>query len=165
MSRLAFVPALLAPFLVFPSQSSLPPAGQLDPVPGCCNTFLHEPMLVYDVAGSTLSGPTYLHLAVYDDGHALISATTDTGDPGRAATAVLARTEVQALRTALAAQGAWTQCDDTAQVSDVPLRTVTVLEGTTRAVARTFSYSVPNPSQAAIEQRIATLIATKFPGF
>ncbi|MBI5364195.1 MAG: hypothetical protein HZA53_13535 [Planctomycetes bacterium] len=165
MLRFALVPTFLAPLFWLASQTSIPPAAPLDPVAGCCNVFLHEPLLVYDVAGSTLAGPTYRHLVVYDDGHAFMAATTDAADPGAAAVAVLSRIEVQALKAALAVQGAWTQCDDSVFASDVPLKTVTVLNGTTNALARSFSYGIPNASQAVIEQRIATLIATKFPGF
>lgn len=165
MLRLTLALPLLLTLALPQAPTQTTPAIELAPTPGCCNTFLHEPLLAYDVAGSTLVGPTYLHLVVYDDGHALIAATTDTQDPGRAAVALLSRVEVQALRAALVARGAFTQCDDTAQTADLPLRTVTVLGGTTNALAHTFSYTAPNASQAAIEQRIQSLIALHFPGF
>ncbi|MBK7875979.1 MAG: hypothetical protein IPJ77_09535 [Planctomycetes bacterium] len=169
MLRFVLALPLVLPFVIAaPSMQSTAPAGsatQLTPIPGCCNTFLHEPLLVYDVAGSTIAGPTYAHLVVYDDGHAFIAATTAASDPGRAATSVLSRSEVQALKNALVAQGAYAQCDDTQLMSDVPLTTVTVLNGTTNGVARSFSYQQPNASQAGIELRIRDLIAQHFPGY
>lgn len=165
MLRFALVPVLLAPFLVQSAPTQLPPSAPLEPTQTCCNSILHEPFLVYDVAGSTLAGPVFRHLVVYDDGHAMLAAAADATHPGGVATAQLTRAEVQALRNALVIQGAWSHCDDDAQVSDVPVKTVTVLQGTTNAIAHSYSYRIATAGLAGVEQRIEMLIALKFPGF
>lgn len=132
---------------------------------GCENVWPHELVLVHDVAGSTLIGPYFQHLAVYNDGHAILSRTTYSPDPGAAATAFLTAHEIAELRADLVAAGVGTLCDEPSLVSDVPLTTVTYFRGTTTAGARTFSYMGAWMEHAAVEQVVQDLIAEKFPGF
>ena len=131
----------------------------------CPNAWPHEPVLVYDVAGSTLAGPFYRHLAVYSSGHAILSESIGFGDPGRVGLAQLTQAEVAQLRSTLAAAGAATACDDPSQVSDVPLNTITLLRGGTDSLAHTSSYLISGPAHAQSQQIIDTLITTHFPGF
>ncbi|MCE9592585.1 MAG: hypothetical protein K8S98_00190 [Planctomycetes bacterium] len=161
MLRFAFAAALAA--LSF---SPVPQAHtQLAPAP-CAQVWKHEPVLTYDVAGSTLIGPLYLHLAVYNDGHAIVSRTSTDPDPGAAQTSSLSAAEVQQLRADLIAAGADSLCDDTLQANDAPLSTITYFRGTTNGTTHTFSYWAGfGGSYAAVEQVVTNLIATKFPNF
>ena len=160
VATLAFVAsgalgALFLTGLVAPQSTAAP----------CTNPLVHEPVLVFDVAGGTLLGPIYRHLAVYDDGHAIASRTTDSSDPGAAATAFLTATEVAQLRTDLRNAGAGTLCDDPSFVSDVPLNTVSFFRGMTDATTHTFSYWLPDPPYQSVDGVIAALYAAHFPGF
>lgn len=165
MRRLALIaPLIAAPFFV----ASLSSMQIIAPAPvGCVNSLVHEPVVVYDIAGSTLLGPFFEHLTVYNDGHAIISATTYDPDPGQCQTAVLTPAEVVQLRQDLNAAGALTLCDDSGLIpSDLPLTTITMFRGTTNAAAHTFSYwGGFDPTYGPVDQVIRDLIAAKFPGF
>lgn len=135
------------------------------PAPALClNPLVHEPVLVYDMAGGTLLGPIYRHLAVYDDGHAIASRTTDSSDPGAAATNFLTAAEVAQLRDDLKTAGAGVLCDDPSSVSDVPLQTISFFRGTTDASVHTFSYWLGAAPYDGVDNVITALYAAKFPG-
>lgn len=160
---LAF-PLVASLFLVTP-QSQPARAAEPAPAPACADTIPMHPVLVHDVAGSTLIGPIYRHLVVYSNGHAHLSATTYEPDPGRAQTGILTLAEVAQLRADLASAGAFTSCDNDLPVSDVPVTTVSVFRGATNALAHTYSFLAPDAQQAAVEAVVQQLVATKFPNF
>lgn len=161
MLRFIALPALLAAPFVFASLAPAPQAA------GCANDLLNEPVVTYDIAGATFGGPFYLHLAVYNSGHAILSGTSYEPDPGRAQVAALTPAEVAQLRQDLVAAGVYTACDDTSLApSDTPLTTVTMFRGTTNAAAHTFSYwSGSDAPYDGVDQRLRALIAAKFPNF
>jgi hypothetical protein len=161
MLRFALAATLVAlPFAsAQQSQTSLAAAA-------CPNVWKHEPVATYDIAGSTLIGPIYQHLAIYNDGHMIISRTTFDPDPGAAQTSFLTPAEIQQLRADLIAANVETLCDDPFQASDSPLTTVTYFRGATNASAHSFSYwSGFGGSYAAVDQVFLDLIAAKFPNF
>lgn len=163
MRRLALLTPLLAAPFVFASLNSM----QVIAPAACANALVHEPVVVYDISGSTLLGPFFEHLAVYNDGYAILSATTYAPDPGQCQTSSLTAAEVTQLRQDLVAAGALTLCDDTGLVpSDLPLTTVTMFRGTTNAAAHTFSYlGGSDPVYDPVDQVLRNLITAKFPGF
>src|SRR5262245_60340690 len=100
MLRLAaLVPLIAAPF-VFASLNSMQVITPSQPA--CSTALVHEPVVIYDIAGSTLLGPFFQHLAVYNDGHAILSATTSDPDPGKCQTSFLTNAELVQLRQDLA---------------------------------------------------------------
>jgi hypothetical protein len=165
MFRLEFaLPFLASIVLLAPAQVAnriaLPGPGLAcpDPIP------VH-PVLIHDIAGSTLIGPLYRHLIVYSNGHASLSATTYEPDPGRAQTGILTPAETAQLAADLQAAGAFRLCDDDSVISDMPLTTVTVFRGGPDALAHTYSYLQASSQQQGVEDLVNQLIATKFPNF
>lgn len=165
MFRLDFaLPVLTSLVLLAPQQISNRQVSSA-PAAACPDTLPIHPVLTHDIAGSTLIGPIYRHLVVYSSGHVSLSETTYDPDPGRAQTAVLTQAELAQLRASLVAAGAFRLCDDDSTVSDVPLTTVTVFRAANDTQAHSYSYSLPNPQQAAVEDLVNQLIASKFPNF
>lgn len=132
----------------------------------CPNTWVHEPLLVHDVGGSTLAGPFYRHLAVYSSGFATISSSIGfLADNGASQTAFASPAEVQTLRNDLSNAGAFTACDDPTMAADLPLTTVTVFRGGTNSAAHTFSFMIPDGQTAAVQAIVDSFIAAHFPSF
>ena len=157
---LVLVAALSIP-LVLSARSQ----GGVTPILG--NTIQHELLVVYDVTGSTLAGPLNLNLEVYNDGTAKIS-----GDAGQSADAGDARVvnvgQLAALAFAkdLRAAGAWTLSDQQFAVSDVPLKTLTVLRGFNGDLqGRAFNYWVGINEYQGVELAVQLFISQHFPGF
>lgn len=158
------LPLVTSLFLVVPQ--ALPSrAAAPAPATTCADTIPIHPVLIHDIAGSTLIGPIYRHLVVYSNGHASLSATTYEPDPGRAQTGILTQAEIAQLRASLEAAGAFEACDNDMQVSDIPLTTVSVFRGATNALAHTYSFMTPDARQSAVEALVQQLIASKFPNF
>lgn len=139
------------------------PAG--DPTSHCPDRLPVSPLLVYDVSGSTLWGPSYTHVAVYDDGHAMAARLGGDPDTGHMSVALLTPDELQQLRVDLEFWGAFGLCDEPMNVLDVPVTTVSVFRGGTESAAHTFSYLIAGGAHGGVQQIVDQLLATKFPGF
>ncbi len=102
--------------------------------------LMREPVLNFDVTGSTLLGAFHTRLTVYNDG--LVTGSTCGGFNGEnsGGTTVATLGEVNQLQADLIAAGGLVLPDQNIQVSDVPLTTVSVFKGTTNARCHTFSY-------------------------
>jgi len=150
--------------------SALPLAGEhvaIRPVlhsNGCANAIVHEPLLVYEVRGGTLLGPVDLHLVVYSSGAARIVDVSDADFP-RAAIADTDPDEVHDLIRDLERVGGMLACDSSGMVTDVPLRTLTLLKPGTDARAHTYSWWLPENANGVIELRIEQFIEELFPQF
>ena len=115
----------------------------------------HEPVLVFDVSGSTLTGPLHISYRVYNDGYI---AGSECGGPfgvNSAGTAGASEAEVLALQKALIDAGGMSLPDQNLSVADIPLTTVTVFRGDTNARAHTFSYWTNDAEYAALGQVIS----------
>jgi hypothetical protein len=156
--RTAFVSALL----VF---STIPWLARVqDPVaetPECENIHVHEPRLVYEVSGSTLSGQIDRTLIVYGDG-SLKLASAMPNEPGACKTLQVAPEVVSKLYNGLVAAGALFQCDDSQVVVDMPLHTVTLLSGTSEMRGRTFSYWDVDSGYRQIDTLLEQFVAQHF---
>jgi hypothetical protein len=146
-----------------PQQVQSVPSAHL--APACPNQWLHDPVLVYDVVDATVPVTAFEHLVVYSDGHALLSATTDASDPGRAATVTLSGAEVAQLRLDLQAAGAFEACDDPAGAGYFPLSTITVFRGAVNPAAHTFSYAAPTQGSDPTHRVVQQFLLTYFAGF
>lgn len=162
----ALVPVLVA-FMAVPS----PTQQQLDPGAGpglaapslCANKIKTEPVVIYDVSGSTFAGPFHQHLTVYSSGFATLARSSSFSGID-AATAQASLADVAQLRLDLRALGASTLCDIPTIVADVPLTTVTVFTGATDARAHTFSFFLSIKQQGAVKQLLEEFIGAHFPG-
>jgi hypothetical protein len=128
--------------------------------------FSHEPVLLYEVSGSTIAGPVYLLLTVYNDGEATLVRQDAPALPEELCTATLRPQEVRELQRDLRQAGALRLRDRrTEPVPDVPLTTVTffVAQGNSgRSTANTFSYYVPEDRYSDVEDLIRALIDESF---
>ncbi len=162
-------PSLVAVALGAILAAPAPQQVQLDPgsaigiaAPTACpNKVAVEPVVLYDVTGSTLAGPYHQHLTVYGNGFATLARDPVVGG-SVVETVFLPPADVAQLRTDLAALGAASLCDIPTPVSDVPLNTVTVLSGGTDARAHTFSFFLAIKQHGAVKTLLETFIATHF---
>lgn len=148
-------------------RSGVTPPSTTPPTPSvnCLDRFPSAPVLTYDVAGTTLWGPMYFHLAIYSDGHAIASRSAGTSGSGECTVALLERYEIDQLRAELEAANAFSLCDQPLPIHDVPLRTVSVYRGGTDAEVHTFSYLIPSGPAANVQLVVDRLLQTEFPGF
>jgi len=133
---------------------------------GCPNPFQREPVLVYDKTGGTLLGAVHEQLTVYRDGLATYSRIDPLERDGQVSVRTLSPAEVDSILNTLLAVGAQVMCDDPTQISDVPLATLTVLQGDgPDAAAHSFSYyAVPTGGPALVESILRNFIAAQIEG-
>lgn len=150
--------------------SAVPLAGERDsfrPVlvdSGCVNVIQHEPLLVYEVTGSTLIGPVDSQLVVYSDGAVRIVDIANTEAP-RAERGVVDPAVVSDLMRDLERFGGRLECDATGQATDIPMHTLTMLRVGTDARGHTYSWWIPEGASGAIEERIELFVAEALPRF
>ena len=130
--------ALLA-LALLSSYPLLAGAGQTAPLTASAtNLIQHELLVAYDLTGSTLAGPFDLNVEVFNDGLAKISGVTGSG--GDARITFITPAEARQLARDLHDAGAWQLADQSGTFNDVPLKTLTVLRGTSKQVGHSFSY-------------------------
>jgi hypothetical protein len=136
--------------------------GDLTTSPTIGAPIKREPVLMFDVTGSTLTGPIHFNYIVYNDG--LVTGGTCGGFAGdnSAGTANATQADVAQLASDLIAAGGLKLPDQNLTVADVPLTTVTVFKGAEDARAHTFSYWLGVGSYAQINTVIADFRA-KYP--
>lgn len=131
-------------------------------LPSCPNDIEHEPLVVYEVTGGTLSGPVDAFLAVYDDGLARYSSSVAGSGPG-SSQSVTVGDAARTLQQALIAAGAMEQCDRFETISDMPLSTLTVLRDSPRGRPNSFSWFVADGDELGeIESLLQSFIAEHF---
>jgi hypothetical protein len=143
------------------------PRGELASVQDCPDLLQATPIVTFDVSGFTLAGPLHTHLVVYDNGLAALSSAggfPGSGD-GTAEFEFLPPADALGLLSDLRAAHAFELCDDTTQVADLPLTTVTVMTPGSDSKAHSFSYWIPSsPRHHEVAQTIADFIDRSFPG-
>ncbi len=129
----------------------------------------NEPMVIYSVTGGTLTGGVHRQLTVYNNGFATI-AKLDTPvfpTPGTfkdVETTSVGATAALQLLIDLVNAGAATLPEQQFILPDVPLTTLTVLEGREIGLSRTISFS-GGPPYSAMQQVIDRFVNATFPGF
>ena len=133
--------------------------GAEPPPPLCPNPIPHEPVVLYEVTGGTLSGSFDYFLSVYSDGTSRLSSYLGGGssqftgvDPS----------EVDDLRQALAQAGALSQCDQPDLTSDTPLQTLTVFRSNPTRRSNTFSWFTSDGDLAEIQSILDAFIGAHF---
>jgi hypothetical protein len=128
--------------------------------------FAHEPVLLYEVSGSTIAGPVSLVLTVYSDGEATLVSQDAPNVAEELCTATLTAAQVRELQRDLRQAGALRLRDLRSQaIPDVPLTTVTFFQNagnSGRSVANTFSYLVPEDRYSDVEDVIREFIDEAF---
>lgn len=128
--------------------------------------FSHEPVLLYEVSGSTIAGPVRLLLTVYSDGEATLVRQDAPALPEEVCTATLTAAQLRQLQRELRTAGALRLRDLRSEpVPDVPLTTVTYFQNqgnSGRSVANTFSYLVPENRYSQVEDIIRRFIDEAF---
>jgi hypothetical protein len=128
----------------------------------CENKIVHEPVLVYELAGSTLIAQIDKTLYVYADG-SLKLAVAEADSLGFCLRAKTDPKVVFNLQQALVQAGVLVLCDDPRNVTDVPLNTLTYLRGTQDARAHTFSYWLGDGEYAQVDALLQNFIVEQFP--
>lgn len=148
--------------------SSGPSAPTSAAVPAATH-IVNEPIVLYSLSGSTLAGLVHRQLTVYNGGFVTIAQQDSIvifgSESEDVATASVTPQEASQLLRDLLLAGAATLGDQDITVSDVPLNTLTVLEGDTDARSHTFSYWLPIEQYAQVGQVIDGFIQSTFPGF
>ena len=128
---------------------------------------VNEPMVVFDVTGPTFAGEIHRHLAVYNNGFVTI-AKRDNNPFGNLVidvrTANVGPDGALTLLTDLVLAGAVSLPDQDVGAADIPLTTLTLLEGKQLALSRTFSYFDGGP-YTGVSSVMSTFISQTFPGF
>jgi hypothetical protein len=128
----------------------------------CENTIQREPVLVYELVGSTLIAQIDRTLYVYADG-SLKLAEAQADSLGFCLRSQTTPRDVQLLQQALVQAGGMRLCDDPRRVMDVPLNTLTLLRGDQDARAHTFSYWIGDGEYAQVDALIQQFIGERFP--
>lgn len=126
------------------------------------NRLVCEPLVIFDSSGSTLLGPTHKHLSVYSNGRVTLSQASGAPNSGRNVSTVINPTTANNFLLTLNRHGVFRLLDQEATVTDVPLNTVTVFNGSTDAAAHTFSYWLGNGTYQPIQTTIDAFITQTF---
>lgn len=133
----------IAAFTVGPASATTISYGELD-----C-----EPLVDYDVSGSTFTGPVHQHLTVYSNGLVSVSSMSLTHVYADSASVSAKRAET--FNDELLAAGALELDDRWAEVADSPVTTVTVFNGSgENAAHNVFSFNsvgAPQNYQAVVD--------------
>lgn len=119
-----------------------------------------EPVLIYDVSGSTLTGPCHKNLSVYNNGRVSLAEFAAVG-AARNESTMINTGEVKSLVGQLSRYRRLQ--DDQTIVMDIPMTTVTLFDGTTDARAHSFSYWLPTGDYEEVQQTIDLFIHRAFP--
>ena len=128
---------------------------------------MNEPVVMFSITGGTLTGSIHRQLSVYNNGFATIAKLDDGPIFGLSEdvdTAGVGPAAANQFLLDLVAAGAVSLPDQQIFISDVPLNTLTILEGKQLALSRTFSY-FGGGQYNNVQQIIDTFIQTHFPGF
>jgi len=126
------------------------------------NRINREPIVVFDVSGGTLAGPTFEHLTVYDDGFASysnVSAFSRARVEGKS----IRDNGAERLILNLIDAGAADLTDQDGMVMDVPLSTLTIFRGGTNSQAHTYSYWLGVNGHEAVDNLLSEFISEHFP--
>ena len=147
---------------LLPALARVPDKGTDMPAPPTCfNVVAHEPLLVFEVLGTTLLGQVDDTLTVYNDGTCKL-ATAYADGFGQVRRVEISPREVFMLYQALDQAGAFMACDDTRQFMDVPLHTVTLMNGVQDAWGHSFSYWIGDGNYAVIDSVLENFLAEHF---
>lgn len=167
MFRYVFLTGLAASAIYLATESSAEPQAPSpsDPVVGAPNEVLHQPVLLYSLAGGTLTGTLHTQLTVYSSGFATIARFDEAfvaplGEYKAVKTTYLDARDIRELGRDLQAAGALTLVDQQQFAADIPLNTVTVFQG---GQVNTFNYWTSSGAFEPVNQTIDAFIATHFP--
>lgn len=135
---------------------------RIDPVAAPCeNLIFSEPVVVYQVTGSTLLGAYDLELILNSNGIVRLSS----GVLERSQLAFIGPGAANAVSRRMEALGGMLECDQDGTYSDAPIHTLTVLRGFTDARAHSASWYAPSAPQALMQMELDQLITDLFPEF
>jgi len=163
MLRFALFAGIATSAMYLASASSAAPQGPVVIFPQ--DEIINEPVLVFSLTGGTLTGTLHTQLAVYNSGFATLAEKNDTVFPAPGEfidvqTTYLDQRDIRKLRGELKAAGSFNLGDQQLVLADIPLSTITVLEG---QMANTFSYWTSSGAYSAPAGVIGDFIATHFP--
>jgi hypothetical protein len=126
-----------------------------EPAQADCNVWNHEPLVAYDLTGSTFLGPLDQSLMVFSDGTVKHFSQTQ----GIAKVTYVTPLQARTLSADLFAAGVFTLCDQPEAGADIPLQTLTLFRGVQDAAAHTVNWWSDDPSYDVLHQILANFIA------
>lgn len=121
----------------------------------CEDRITLSPVLMYSSAGGTLLGLQFDQVTVYSSGLVLLAGAENYSGTMSARMAQVAPMKVLELGRDLARLGAGSMCDQSYDVSDVPLKTISVASGVGSDVQlHSFSYWLPTDQHGMIESAL-----------
>lgn len=129
------------------------------------NFFVYEPVLLYEVSGGFITGPSLTMVTVLTDGHAIRVEHNAQFPDGNVCEATLPVQRIRALERQLAHRGALSLPDRRAGAADLPLTTVTFIQhpdDTGAGVANSFSYFVPIREYLQVQRVIDRFVSEAF---
>lgn len=167
MSRNAIVTilALIALFAAATGARSTaaPPAPHVD-------NWVHEPLLVFDITGATLSGEVHQNLVVYSDGFASLCKFGEVPENNQVRRLYGSPSDALDLLRDLFNAGAFSMEDHPDAGNDIPLKTLTVFRpspgGFSDSTANTASWfnTIPGTDHAEVFAVLLEYIDENFPG-
>lgn len=126
-----------------------------------------DPVLIVQVAGPTLAGPTNVHLVVWDNGEVELAGRDAFHATGLACQEQVGPGAVQSLKQALVANAAGRlQNRIVPGTADLPSTTVVfflAVEDTRQSLANTFTYNEAVGPYSRIQRRLVAFVRTAFP--
>ena len=168
MLRFGFIALAAGAVVLF--AGAVPPGSTSESKAAPANTIVNEPLVVFSVSGGTLTGTVHRQLTVYNNGFVTISKLDHQYFPTEQEIVDVKTTSIGTERAynlvlRLVRSGAGVLPDQPIFVSDVPLNTLTVLDGKEVAVARTFSWWLGIGEYSGVQRVINEFVQANFPGF
>jgi hypothetical protein len=145
-------PLALVPLFVSPAPAATQASAQTVGI-------VWEPVLVFDATGGTFAGPVHVNMVVYNNG--FVSYASDESFFGGDIVSIqqVDPTVIKKLVRKLEIAGADVLGDATFPTPDLPLTTVTFLNGSTNSPSHSFSYTAPIGSYSTISTVVNDFIS------
>lgn len=125
------------------------------PAPPCEDRISVSPVVMFSSAGGTLLGLEFDQITVYSSGLVLLAGAESFSNTVSARMAQVSPLEVLELGRDLARLGAASLCDQSYDVTDVPLKTISLASGMgTNVTLHSFSYWLPTDQHGMIESAL-----------
>lgn len=128
---------------------------------GCPDTIPMAPVVMMTTAGYTLAGSTLSTVTVYSNGLVTTSAASGATGGASAQQTMTDPVAVARLASELRAVGAFRACDQSVQVSDLPLTTMTVFRSGPAARSHSFSFWIAEGDASLAEDVVLDFIAAQ----
>lgn len=125
------------------------------------NTWLCEPIFIYDCTGITPNGRTHMNLSVYNNGLVNLAQFNGEGS-SRNMSKLIKPNEARRFYENMSNLGAWTLTDQKEPLRGHPMRSITILEGTSDSKAHSFNYFDTDKQTEALDVAVRNFVRNNF---